>query len=157
MNTPNVQGQARVGTDEEVGNGMNEDDDGSNGNGGEKLKEVLCVVDIINPILVSSAFIGAPLMGYYYCRPRQNAHTSNVVLFLLVALTLLSLPRLFSGGEEEEEEEETSSSSALMVPFLVLVIVILVSFMGSPRKDCAAPPCYRCKHGCYCYGYPRNC
>ncbi|KEH30592.1 transmembrane protein, putative [Medicago truncatula] len=70
-------------------------------------------------------------MGYYYCKPRANdTHTSNVVLFLAVALILLVIPKLFS-SEPEEEVEVESGSSPFVLPILVLLMVLLVSWLGS--------------------------
>ncbi|RHN61612.1 hypothetical protein MtrunA17_Chr4g0038541 [Medicago truncatula] len=91
-------------------------------------------------------------MGYYYCKPRANdTHTSNVVLFLAVALILLVIPKLFS-SEPEEEVEVESGSSPFVLPILVLLMVLLVSWLGSSSKRVCAKPryCY-CTHACYCY------
>ncbi|QCD88791.1 hypothetical protein DEO72_LG3g3342 [Vigna unguiculata] len=92
-------------------------------------------------------------MGYYYTyKPRNgDARTPNVVLILVLALFLLSAPKLFSG--QPEEEEETNYTSPFVALILLVFILLLLSLLGTSRTKVVSfkPPYCHCTYACYCY------
>ncbi|TKY75470.1 hypothetical protein E2542_SST04238 [Spatholobus suberectus] len=88
-------------------------------------------------------------MGYYcYKRKAYSTHTTDVIVMLVVALMLLSIPWLFT-REVVVVEEKKTNWSALVTPILVLLILLLLSLIGSPERVVyAKPKCYRCYSNC---------
>ncbi|CAL5205686.1 unnamed protein product [Lathyrus oleraceus] len=76
-------------------------------------------------------------------------HTSDVVVMLVVALMFLGIPWLFSRSGSLVVVEENKNWP--LTPMLVLLILLLLSFIGRPRRAYVKPICCRCKHVYYCY------
>ena len=112
-------------------------------------------------------------MGCYRscCRPTPvNDGLSKVLLFLVVILILLSIPKLFTREPPPvivEPPKESINWPLIFLPLLLLAIVLGLSSMGSPDYKCCPmpptpppplpwkppppPPCKRYRH-CSCKG-----